>query len=701
MSAHHALIHYLAHSALRTRALDFCFPPITFGNITLLPHQVAAVHWLNHRINTHSGALLADPPGLGKTYVALAVAHRKGVRPLVIAPAALRNRWREAARETATTIDFVSAERLSAPASLAVSRPAFVIIDEAHHIRTPSTRRHQRTSALCHHAEVLLLTATPIHNHASDLEHITALFHLPSTHTSARILRQRLTLRRSLESIQIAGGNVSDAHAMPTVRLRHDLLTPIEESDLPRAIMSLPALLDADAEGHRLLQLGLLHALRSSDAAAGERIRRRIAVTLAIEHAARAHVAPTRSITRAFRPQLGDVQLAMPELLGVFDASLDPALEAAAVRQRTTLEEMLPLLTGNGDRARSRVLRRLARWCTWPVVAFTQFNSTARTFYRYLRHQPGIALLGGTTAHITSGVIPRHEVIERLLSPHHYGRHDAVRLLITSDVLCEGLSLAGVATIVHLDLPWTAARLDQRVGRAARIGAPVNVVNVVRLPAPLLPQLHEQLHRLVAQKRRHMAVVESDGDSDDALIRTLRTLATPIATNAARRQWLTLSSSRLNTAVTLAIVRIDQRRVLIAADHDGVRRTRLFDWQALIHATPAPHVRGNVAALRNALRARQADRELTATIADPRDPRYRMRRGSDHVLAETWSSSRAAEARGATVARLIMMHSTRRSGDNPFSEPQPSPRLREIRVLCGLTIVPAREATCVEERHSG
>ena len=93
----------------------------------------------------------------------------------------------------------------------------------------------------------------------------------------------------------------------------------------------------------------------------------------------------------------------------------------------------------------ARVLRRLARWSKAPVVAFTQFNATAAAFYRQLRNLPGIAWLGGNTAHITSGVIAREEAIERLLSARFRDRHDGIRLLITTDVVSEGLSLSGVA----------------------------------------------------------------------------------------------------------------------------------------------------------------------------------------------------------------------------------------------------------------
>ena len=698
----HALIQHLAQCALRIRALEFSAPPITLGNITLLPHQIAAVHWLNHRINTRSGALLADPPGLGKTYVALAVASIRKCRPLVIAPATLRARWLNAARETNTPLDFVSIERLSAPAAIHIASPTFVIVDEAHHLRTTSTRRRQRTTELCATADVLLLSATPIHNRTLDLEHITTLFHLPASPTSAAVLRQRLTLRRSLAQIDAAGGRIAETLPIPHVRLRRDLRVRDIESPLPHAITALPPLLNAHSEGHQFLQLGLLHALRSSDAALRERIRRRVAVTLAIEHAALAHIAPTPAITRAFRTQLGDVQLALPQLLGNSTLAVHPQLAEAAIRQRHALEALLPMLNDDGDRERSHALRRLARWCSRPVVAFTQFNATALAFYRYLRDRPGIALLGGSMAHITSGVIPRAEVIERLLSRTLRGRHDAVQMLITSDVLSEGLSLAGVATIVHLDLPWTAARVDQRVGRAARIGALVPVVNVVRLPAPVPPAVHDSLHRLVGRKRRRMALFDSelDADADAALIRTLRSLSRAPARDEARRdvraergaripaEWLTVRSRSLSEAVTIAIVMIDRRRTLLAADRYGVRRTRSSDWAALVDSTAAQRVVGSVAALRRALRTCLANRELTATIADPRDHRYQSRQASDDALRRLGGVARVAGARDATASRLHLMHSTRKAADGRAALCAETVPSREIRVFAGITILP-------------
>ena len=57
------------------------------GAVTLKAHQVDAVHRLRLALREHGGALLADAPGLGKTFVALAVARDYG-GAIVAAPAA-------------------------------------------------------------------------------------------------------------------------------------------------------------------------------------------------------------------------------------------------------------------------------------------------------------------------------------------------------------------------------------------------------------------------------------------------------------------------------------------------------------------------------------------------------------------------------------------------------------------------------------
>ena len=47
-----------------------------------------------------------------------------------------------------------------------------------------------------------------------------------------------------------------------------------------------------------------------------------------------------------------------------------------------------------------------------------------------------------------------------------------IDILIATDVLSEGVDLHDANVVVHLDLPWPVARLEQRVGRLRRIGSP-------------------------------------------------------------------------------------------------------------------------------------------------------------------------------------------------------------------------------------
>ena len=652
----HPLAAYLARCALHARALYPGAAPIAFGHITLLPHQVTAVHWLEHRIIRFGGALLADPPGLGKTYVALAIAARRKVTPLVIAPAGLRRRWHDAAIAANTAIDFISTERLSAPAAIPTSAHDFIIIDEAHHLRTASTRRYQRTATLCATANVLLLTATPIHNHPQDLERITALFHLPITRQTPATLR-RLTLRRTLTQIHAAGLTDGAPLSIPTVCLRVTRAQTPRTDQITTDILHLPPIDDTSPDGHRLLQLGLFHTLRSSDAACRAQVRNRIAATIALQEAARADVEPSAAIRRAFSARDGDVQMAMTELLGTASTGSRSDLAQRAACQRDALRALLPRLDGDADRRRATALRRLARWCCHPVVAFTQFTATAEFFYQQLRQQPGIALLSGTRARIASGVVSRSDVINRLLSSDRV-HHRAVRLLVTTDVLSEGLSLAGVATIVHLDLPWTAARIDQRIGRAARIGSPRQMVRVVTLPAQVPVDLTAHLKAILAGKRRAMRDFCERTGSDAAHVLLLRQLATASAPSDSIR-CVTLCSSEVRHERVIALVRLRGRRTLLVSEQGRLRAPATADWHALLHASSTHERRSTLQHLRAALRVHQAERELCDVAHHVGDLRLHARRLLDDRLLARDHVSRIAAASEASRARADVMRPTR------------------------------------------
>jgi hypothetical protein len=62
---------------------------------------------------------------------------------------------------------------------------------------------------------------------------------------------------------------------------------------------------------------------------------------------------------------------------------------------------------------------------------------------------------------------------------------------VVTEVAAEGLDLRRAARVVHYDLPWTPMRLEQREGRAVRLGSARAEVEVVRFEPP--PELDRAL----------------------------------------------------------------------------------------------------------------------------------------------------------------------------------------------------------------
>jgi superfamily II DNA or RNA helicase len=122
----------------------------TFGDISLQPHQMSAVTRLRTALEQFNGALLCDDVGMGKTYVATAVAQQY-TRCLVVAPAALVSMWRDALTATRTVADILTFEALSRADADDFRRHAkspartpydLVVVEEAHHTRNTSTNRY-------------------------------------------------------------------------------------------------------------------------------------------------------------------------------------------------------------------------------------------------------------------------------------------------------------------------------------------------------------------------------------------------------------------------------------------------------------------------------------------------------------------------------------------------------------------------------
>jgi hypothetical protein len=146
-------------------------------------------------------------------------------------------------------------------------------------------------------------------------------------------------------------------------------------------------------------------------------------------------------------------------------------------------------------------------------VAFTQFADTATAAFRASMARGGVALVTGKGARIAAGRVTTDEVV-RGFDIDTTVQHDATtrpsmpfNLLVTTDVLSEGLSLRRAGVIVHLDLPWTVARLEQRIGRLRRPGSPHQRIAVYAIGPPVGARELASVVRALQRKARLASAV--------------------------------------------------------------------------------------------------------------------------------------------------------------------------------------------------
>ncbi len=469
----------------------------TLGSLTLLPHQVDAASRIRAILQELRVALLADDVGLGKTYVALAIA-RDYRHVCIIAPAALMPMWKVAiARAQCTHAQLHSLQGYScSPPPRDPPRPGtLVIIDEAHHLRTPSTRRYRAVANVVAGCDLLLLSATPVHNAAGDLRALLALAVGAQADRLSDGLLARVVVRRTQ---QLARPRMVEH---PAVAVPHD-------PALLDAILSLPAPLPAHdgAVAGALIRLGLLRAWCSSDAALTHALRQRLLRGEALRQALQAGRHPTTMELRSWLVGEHEVQLAFPELLAGHAPATGPLLNVLAVH----LDAVNALLSdqqraARGDVARVEALRTIMRLHPdLPIVAFSQFATTVRAIGRALSDIAGVGSLTGQRAWIASGSISRGEALA-CFAPVAQGRpppppHQRIRLLLTTDLLAEGVNLQDAGVVVHLDLPWTDALRQQRVGRCVRVGSPHHEVIVYRIEPPPGAEAALQLYARLERK---------------------------------------------------------------------------------------------------------------------------------------------------------------------------------------------------------
>lgn len=461
--------------------------PMTLGSITLRSHQRDAVARARAALAAHGGTLIADDVGLGKTFIALALA-AEARRPLVVGPAALRAMWSHASAQTAVPLDYRSYEALSR-APMPAKGYDLVILDEAHHVRTPRTVRYRHLAQGLVGTRVALLTATPIHNSHRDLRALLALFLGALAWTIDEGELAAHVIRREQDDVAIDT-------PLPSLTAPRSI-TLSSDDELLDAIISLPAPVPPrdGGDGGALVSFSLARMWASSHFALHAALRRRLQRARALEDALVCGRHPTRGELRAWAVGDDATQLAFPELVAAAGES-DVGDLLSAVRAHVAALEALGRATpvdSPRDRERADRIRDIARDHPGEkIVAFTQFADTAAGLFRLLRASVRSCRLDGRGAQVAGGRLSRREALARF-APRASGAveppsSERIDLLITTDLLSEGVNLQDASVVIHLDLPWTSARMAQRVGRSRRLGATHSSTVVYAIAPPAVAE---------------------------------------------------------------------------------------------------------------------------------------------------------------------------------------------------------------------
>ncbi|MEN3339196.1 MAG: hypothetical protein V7647_2872 [Acidobacteriota bacterium] len=446
--------------------------------IDLLPYQLEPALAMVRRGATR--VMIADAVGLGKTIqaglVLAELARHDSFRGLVIVPAGLREQW---ARELAARFElepvladaaWLEGATRDLPAEINpwmlpglylssydfLKRPEIlhaiehvgwdvVVVDEAHGASVGTARRAAAHALASRARRVLLLTATP---HAGDDEQFDALCRIGEVAAASAPL---LLFQRSRAAAGLPTG-------------RRTVLLPVTpthaERRLHRMLDDYSSAVSREAAGRRdaharLALIVLKKRALSSAGSLAASARRRLA--LLAEGSAR--TAEYQLTLPLFREGDDGAEDATPDGVLALQGLDDPA------RERKWLSAIVAVADkASRSESKIRLLLRFLRRVREPVLVFTEFRDTLEDLYR-----------------ATAGTGHDVRCLHGALSPAE--RSSAVQgfikaggLLLATDAASEGLNLhhgqghPGCRAVIHYELPWSPARLEQRTGRVDRLG---------------------------------------------------------------------------------------------------------------------------------------------------------------------------------------------------------------------------------------
>lgn len=451
----------------------------------LFPRQADAAAILASRLRRWRCAVLADPVGSGKSYTALGAAELLGGAPTIVCPAPLVRQWESLLQRSGLCGEVVS-DGLLSRRRVGSNKSGPVIVDEGHRFRNLSTRRRASLLHLVRYRSVLWLTATPVWNSRRDLLALIRVSVGPALFENAvgidrddawKLVDRRVDVWNCVcERFVLRRGSLTSLE-----RRCLDYRPNVVPDELSERIdRSAPSSMVFEGEPRELFRRGVARALASSSEAAGAMLNRALLFLIRLQEAQRTGGTLSRNeFLSAFGLDGVTAQCVLPFWFQPGETAVE-GLEPI-IRELSALVARLE----RHPFASSEKLEVLVRSLGESKIAlvFTEYQATAEAVVGALPERFRPALLTGKTCRIRGvGALDRASLLRAFVSGDA-SLSEPIRTLVMTPLGAEGLNLQVADTVVHADLPWSHARLEQRVGRADRIGGH-GIVRVVTLRPP-------------------------------------------------------------------------------------------------------------------------------------------------------------------------------------------------------------------------
>lgn len=193
----------------------------------------------------------------------------------------------------------------------------------------------------------------------------------------------------------------------------------------------------------------------------------------------------------------------------MFDPDMFPQYVADIINDKNLLKEIYDKalqFSNMDDSDKVNVLiKKISETSNKKIVIFTTFTKTASNLQKILtqnaeKHDSKINNYEGKIEFITGStpMTERKNIIARFTEEDNETPCD---ILISTDVLAEGVNLQTSNIVIHYDLPWNPMVVVQRVGRVDRIGSPhEKIFTYTLIPEDDLLKKYLSLYRRIKQK---------------------------------------------------------------------------------------------------------------------------------------------------------------------------------------------------------